>query len=229
MKNMKKKKINKKKIIRFSIRLFFIFCLITSILCLLQHANILEQKNGKIVEQNIIQQSQETEQEQNIIESTVENIVIEESKQEEIVENPPVVEEVKTEVKTEVKVEKNKESTKNVTSRGGYTAQKREETVTTNNNGEWIKFTATGYCACVKCCGKTNGITASGTKATAGRTIAMPKGYAFGTKIEIQGKGIYTVEDRGGAIQGNKLDIYFNTHQEALNWGRRTVYIRVVK
>lgn len=57
----------------------------------------------------------------------------------------------------------------------------------------------------------------------------MPKGYSFGTKIEIKNLGTFVVEDRGGAINGNKLDIYFDTHQEALNWGRRTVYVKVIE
>lgn len=109
------------------------------------------------------------------------------------------------------------------------TRNNKTNNVSTNENtGNWIKFTATGYCSCAKCCGKTNGTTASGTKATAGRTVAMSSKYAFGTKVEIKGMGTYTVEDRGGAINGNKIDIYFASHQEALNFGRRTVYLRVV-
>lgn len=96
------------------------------------------------------------------------------------------------------------------------------------SSGEYIAFEATGYCNCSKCCGKTNGITASGTQATAGRTVAMSSKYSFGTSIEIQGMGTYIVEDRGGAIQGNKIDIYFSSHQEALNFGRRTVYIKIL-
>ena len=94
---------------------------------------------------------------------------------------------------------------------------------------EWIKFTATAYCGCSKCCGKSTGKTASGTKATQGRTVAMPSSYKFGTKIEIQEIGTYIVEDRGGAIKGNRIDIYFSNHQSALNFGRRTVYLKVVQ
>lgn len=94
---------------------------------------------------------------------------------------------------------------------------------------EWIKFTATAYCGCSKCCGKSTGKTASGTKATQGRTVAMPSSYKFGTKIEIQGIGTYIVEDRGGAIKGNRIDIYFSNHQSALNFGRKTVYLKVVQ
>ncbi len=115
------------------------------------------------------------------------------------------------------------------------TQQKKSSQVTsrstssrTSNNSGYMQFTATGYCPCSKCCGKTNGVTSSGVKAKAGVTVAMPSKYAFGTQIEIKGMGIYTVQDRGGAIKGNKVDIFFNTHQEALNFGRRTVYIKIL-
>lgn len=97
-----------------------------------------------------------------------------------------------------------------------------------NLDGEYIQFTATGYCPCSSCCGKTTGITASGVKAQAGVTVAMPSKYAFGTQIQIKGMGTYIVQDRGGAIQGNKIDIFFNTHQEALNFGRKTVYLKIL-
>lgn len=105
---------------------------------------------------------------------------------------------------------------------------------TTDN---WIKFTATGYCPCSKCCGKTNGITSSGAKAQAGVTVAMPKGYSFGTKLLIKDTNgnllndgeTYVVQDRGGAIKNNKIDIFFSSHSEALKFGKRTVYLKVVE
>jgi 3D (Asp-Asp-Asp) domain-containing protein len=83
-------------------------------------------------------------------------------------------------------------------------------------------FETTAYCACSKCCGKSDGITASGTRAAQGRTIAAPSTYDFGTEIEIDGN-IYVVEDRGGAIKDNRIDIFFDSHQEANNYGRKTV------
>ena len=88
------------------------------------------------------------------------------------------------------------------------------------------QFVLTGYCPCALCCGKTNGITACGTLATANHTIAADSRFSFGTKMVINGV-IYTVEDRGGAIKGNRIDIFFTTHQDALNFGRQTadVYI----
>ena len=88
-------------------------------------------------------------------------------------------------------------------------------------------YKITAYCPCSKCCGKTTGRTASGTKATAGRTVAASSKFAFGTKLNIGGH-IYTVEDRGGAINGNKIDIFVNTHAEALQWGVRYVTVSVV-
>ena len=88
-------------------------------------------------------------------------------------------------------------------------------------------YKITAYCPCAKCCGKTNGRTASGTKATAGRTVAASSKFAFGTKLNIGGH-IYTVEDRGGAINGNKIDIFVNSHAEALQWGVRYLNVNVV-
>lgn len=88
-----------------------------------------------------------------------------------------------------------------------------------SDNGDFVGyFTLTYYCSCSKCCGKTNGITAWGTKATAGKTIATSSKFAFGTKLIINGHE-YIVEDRGGAIQGNKIDIFVNSHSEALQLG----------
>ncbi len=91
-----------------------------------------------------------------------------------------------------------------------------------------IEFEVTGYCPCKKCCGKEDGITASGVKATANHTIAAPSKYAFNTRIELEGYGTFVVEDRGGAIKGNRIDRFFNTHQEALNWGVKKIKGKVV-
>ena len=100
----------------------------------------------------------------------------------------------------------------------------RGASVTTASSG---RYKVTAYCACVKCCGKTNGITASGTKATANRTVAAPSSFAFGTKIQMNGQ-TYVVEDRGGAIQGNRIDLYMNSHSEALAWGVRYLDVEVL-
>lgn len=76
------------------------------------------------------------------------------------------------------------------------------------------RFYITGYDICLKCCGKTDGITASGVKAQVGRTCAAPKGFAFGTRLYIDGIGERIVEDRGGAIKGNKIDVLCENHAD---------------
>ena len=84
----------------------------------------------------------------------------------------------------------------------------------------------TAYCSCAKCCGKSTGRTASGAKATAGVTVAAPAKFAFGTKLNIGGH-IYTVQDRGGAIQGNRIDVYVSSHSAALQWGVKYLPVSV--
>ena len=110
---------------------------------------------------------------------------------------------------------------KTVTSRGSSLPR------TTGGNLSGTVYKITAYCPCSKCCGKATGRTASGTKATPGRTVAASGKYAFGTKLNIGGH-IYTVEDRGGAITGNKIDIFVGSHAEALQWGVRYLPVSVV-
>ncbi len=70
------------------------------------------------------------------------------------------------------------------------------------------------------------GITKNGTKAGPG-TIAAPQAYAFGTKMYVPGYGWGTVQDIGGAIQGNHLDVWFETVKEAKQWGRQNLDVVV--
>lgn len=112
---------------------------------------------------------------------------------------------------------------KTVTSR----ASTLPRTSTTSSAGS-ATYKVTAYCSCSKCCGKASGRTASGTKATAGRTVAASSKFAFGTKLNIGGH-IYTVEDRGGAVNGNKIDIFVNSHAEALQWGVRYLPVSVAQ
>ena len=96
---------------------------------------------------------------------------------------------------------------------------------------EYIEVTATltAYCPCVKCCGKSDGITASGTQATAGRTVAVDtRLIPYGTEISIDGK-TYVAEDCGGKVKGYTIDVFFNSHEEALNFGRQTKTVKIYK
>ncbi len=88
-------------------------------------------------------------------------------------------------------------------------------------------FNVSSYCACEKCCDKTDGITASGELAKEWCTIAAGKKYELGTVIyipdlaDMPNGGWFVVQDRGGAISDEKLDIYLSTHQKALEFGRQ--------
>lgn len=89
---------------------------------------------------------------------------------------------------------------------------------------------ATAYCACEKCCGEwSDGITASGVKAKPNHTIAVDRNIIpLGTEVIINGN-TYVAEDTGGAIKGNRIDIYFDSHSEALKFGRQTIEIEVLE
>lgn len=74
------------------------------------------------------------------------------------------------------------------------------------------RYKITGYDICAQCCGKSDGITASGTQATVGRTCAAGRDLPFGTVLYIDGIGYRTVEDRGGGVNGNHIDVLCEDH-----------------
>lgn len=96
------------------------------------------------------------------------------------------------------------------------------------------EFALTAYCPCSRCCGKSDGITATGTNATAGRTIAVdPSVIPYGSEVTIffeEGDThTYIAEDCGGSIKKNRIDIFFDSHDEALIFGVQSamVYVKV--
>lgn len=92
------------------------------------------------------------------------------------------------------------------------------------------EFEITHYDAeCIKCCGKTDGITASGKKARPHQTVAVDtEVIPLGSLLNINGQ-IYIAEDRGGAIKGNRIDICVCSHEEALNLGRYTAGVYLLE
>lgn len=92
-----------------------------------------------------------------------------------------------------------------------------------------VRLNTSAYCSCAICCGKTTGITSSGARAQEWHTIAAGAGYPVGTVIYIPALsdkpngGWFVVEDRGGAISNNKIDIYMGSHSAALAFGRRNL------
>lgn len=80
------------------------------------------------------------------------------------------------------------------------------------------EFKLTGYCPCEKCCGKwADGYTATMTKATEGRTIAVdPNIIPLGSHVIINGQE-YIAEDTGSAINQNRIDIYKDSHSSCFS------------
>jgi len=96
-----------------------------------------------------------------------------------------------------------------------------------------VSMLVTAYCGGPCCCGEfADGVTASGHVIEPGdKFAAAPKGIAFGTRMRIPGYNrgrAVTVLDRGGAIKGNKLDLYFDTHEAALQWGVKPLTVEIL-
>lgn len=100
------------------------------------------------------------------------------------------------------------------------------------------EFTVTAYCECERCCGvwaskRPDGIVygASGAELTPGYSIAVdPEVIPYGTIVTINGTE-YIAQDTGGAIKGNKIDLYMASHEEALEWGKQSheVFLSISK
>ena len=92
------------------------------------------------------------------------------------------------------------------------------------------EFKITAYCPCSKCCGKySDGITATGTTATPGRTIAVdPDVIPYGTEVIIDGN-TFIAEDCGGAVKGKHIDVFCASHELALEWGVQYKNIEIIE
>ena len=95
---------------------------------------------------------------------------------------------------------------------------------------ELIEFTATAYCPCEKCCGKWARQRKGAPKGCKGDLLESGKSIAvdfnvipYGSTVVIDGKE-YKAVDCGGKIKGNRIDFYFEKHEDAVNFGKQTVY-----
>ncbi|MCH2204434.1 MAG: 3D domain-containing protein [Lentisphaerales bacterium] len=114
-------------------------------------------------------------------------------------------------------------------------------------DGKKTYLTVTAYCPCATCCGwrinrhgnpvynygsqrgsrKKIGYTSTGTKADIGTIAADPRAIPYGTRLEIPGYGYGIVEDTGGALRGNHVDIFFHSHREAMRWGVKNIEVKL--
>lgn len=141
-------------------------------------------------------------------------LAVQTSTKEATVSNKTVKEETKTaETKSEQKVQAKTEA--------------QPTPVKTSSSSKTIVVSATGYST------QQPGLsthTAMGIDLTKNPNVIAvdPSVIPLGSKVEVPGFGVFIAGDTGGAIKGNKIDIHFSTVQQALNWGRRTITVKVL-
>ena len=109
---------------------------------------------------------------------------------------------------------------------------KSEQNPVQSDEWQTVRMRVTAYCACESCCGEyADGITACGHEIGEGDAFAAADGrYSFGTEMVVAGYNNgepIKVLDRGGAIRGDRLDLFFHTHEAALQWGVKYVDVEV--
>lgn len=96
-------------------------------------------------------------------------------------------------------------------------------------------FKITAYCPCSICCGEwtdayASKITSLGAGAYEGVTVAVdPKLIPYGTKLYTDDFGVRIATDCGGAIKGNRLDLFFSTHEKALEYGVKYMHLYAIE
>ena len=106
---------------------------------------------------------------------------------------------------------------------------KSAETSEPEQGGQEMTVTATAYTANCEGC---SGTTATGIDLNANpdkKVIAVdPAVIPLGSTVEVEGYGTAVAGDTGGAIKGNKIDVFIPSKSEAVNWGRKDVKIKVL-
>jgi 3D (Asp-Asp-Asp) domain-containing protein len=90
-----------------------------------------------------------------------------------------------------------------------------------------IEMTVTAYASTDRDCGKHDGITATGSLAGPGTVASDWRTLPPGTRLEIPGYGPGIVADRGGGIQGDRLDVWMHDEKAARKFGRRKLKVRI--
>ena len=118
---------------------------------------------------------------------------------------------------------------------GVYRSSRGEE----NRYTKQLRVRATAYTADAASTGKGPDDPYLGITATGARAKRNPNGYStiavdpriipLGTKVWVDGYGYAIAEDVGGAIKGNKIDLYFDSSSEMWDWGARNVDIYILR
>ena len=108
---------------------------------------------------------------------------------------------------------------------GGHRPTTGSVAVVDEDEPETITMTATAYSWE---CGNGDGLTAAMTPVRPGVVAVDPEVIPLGSQVEIVGLGMFSAEDVGGAIKGNRVDIFMTSRSAALDFGRREVEVRVI-
>ncbi|SDO59344.1 ubiquitin-like domain-containing protein [Alkalicoccus daliensis] len=118
---------------------------------------------------------------------------------------------------------------KNTTAETQSSENEAENNEQTEKEEEWKTFAATAYTADCSGC---SGITQTGMNLKANpdaRVVAVDPGVIpLGSRVEVKGRGEFIAADTGGAVNGNKIDIFMPSRDKALSFGSRSVEVRVI-
>ena len=112
--------------------------------------------------------------------------------------------------------------------------KKREVAEVSRGALRTLQMEVTAYSEHYESCGKHPGeegygITASGEPVRLGIVAADPKVLPLHSLIYVEGIGKLEVKDTGSAIKGNKLDLYLPSHKSAVQWGRKTLKVTILR
>lgn len=123
----------------------------------------------------------------------------------------------------------NSEQVSRSNSGSGSGSSQNNSSGSNSDSDGWRSFSATAYTASCNGC---SGVTRTGIDLKANpnaKVIAVdPSVIPLGSRVEVKGYGTFLAADTGGAIKGNKIDIFMPNRSDALAFGRRSVEIRVV-
>ncbi|MCQ6266917.1 peptidoglycan-binding protein [Fictibacillus sp. WQ 8-8] len=100
---------------------------------------------------------------------------------------------------------------------------------TDQKQGKTVSVEATAYTADCDGC---SGVTANGTNLKANpdvKVIAVdPDVIPLNSQVYVEGYGYAVAADKGGAIQGNRIDVFYSSKQKATEWGRKNVKVTIL-
>lgn len=118
-------------------------------------------------------------------------------------------------------------------SKSASKSKAKSKTPSRSTSGSVVKEFTVSASAYTASCRGCSGITRTGLnlKKNPGlKVIAVdPKVIKLGTKVHVEGYGYAVAGDTGGAIKGKKIDVFIPTQKAALNWGRKSVKIKILK